>query len=274
MKYFLHKSEVSPKLESRVKVYFSKIKTLETEINFRNKKYKGVVDIESFNLQTNFDCFNCLTNCCVQFPYEFNEKSRKLILENLKEYNELTKAVSILKEEGLTEKEIEESIKKDKMLIPEEFVDTVFDRCTCSCVYVDRSLCAIHKICIDKGYSLEKIIDTKPLWCSIYPLEIFMEDETLYIFVPTKKNDYLSMNDSKFPCMDIELSKSPYFRRDNPIGFKLEEYTPFIKSYYSILKYVFGERFVKDILESLNLEVEENKIQYEKNISDSSKSLE
>ncbi|MGL4864473.1 MAG: hypothetical protein ACRC3I_04610, partial [Cetobacterium sp.] len=131
--------------------------------------------------------------------------------------------------------------------------NTTFDRCTCSCVHGDRHLCAIHKICIDQNFSLKEIIDTKPLWCSIYPLEIIQEEDILYIFVPTKKNNYLAMNDSDFPCMDVEKSTSPYFRRENPIGFKLEEYQPFVLSYYSILKYILGDIFIQDLTKTLNL---------------------
>lgn len=254
MNYFLHKDFIiSEKNKIRINRYFQSIKTIETVVFLKNKEYKAIVDVESFLHLTNFDCFNCLTNCCVQFPYEFNKKSRKVIIENLKEYDTLTKAVSILKAEGLMEIEIISSIKKDKMLIPEEHVNTTFDRCTCSCVHGDRHLCAIHKICIDQNFSLKEIIDTKPLWCSIYPLEIIQEEDILYIFVPTKKNNYLAMNDSDFPCMDVEKSTSPYFRRENPIGFKLEEYQPFVLSYYSILKYILGDILIQDLTKTLNL---------------------
>ncbi|MGL5918530.1 MAG: hypothetical protein ACRCYM_04705 [Cetobacterium sp.] len=268
MNYFLHKNfNISEKNKNRVILYFKNIKTINIPIILKNKTYNAIVDIESFLYLTNFDCFNCLTNCCVQFPYEFNKKSRKLILDNLKEYDYLTKAVSILKEEGLTESEIITSIKKDKMLIPDNHVDTTFDRCTSSCVHIDKHLCAIHKICIDNGASLGEIIDTKPLWCSIYPLEIIEDDENLYIFVPTKKNSYLAMNDSDFACMDIEKSKSAYFRRENPIGFKLEEYKPFILSYENVLKHIFGDAFVNTIKSELNLENKDNcNSQYNKKI--------
>lgn len=268
MNYFLHRDfKISEKNKNRIKIYFNGIKTLNIPINLKNKTYNATIDIDSFNHLTNFDCFNCLTNCCVQFPYEFNKKSRSVILSNLKEYDSLTKAVSILKEEGLTEAEIITSIKKDKMLIPDEHVDSTFDRCTCSCIHIDRHLCAIHKICIDNGASLGEIIDTKPLWCSIYPLEIIQENETLYIFVPTKKNSYLAMNDSNFACMDIEKSKSPYFRRDNPIGFNSEEYQPFIISYQNVLEYIFGSDFVNSIKKSLNLENQNSDdLQYNKKI--------
>lgn len=258
MRYFMHNKELAPKIEKRVRNYFDKIEILTMDLVFLNKKYRARIDVKSFEWLSNFDCFNCLTNCCVQFPYEFNQKARGVILENLKEYNNLTQAVSIMKEEGMTEREIVESIKNDEVLIPESMVDSVFDRCTCSCVCVDRSLCAIHKICIDRGMSLGEIIDTKPLWCSIYPLEIILDGEELFIFVPTRWNNYLSMNDSDFPCMDIEKSKSPYFRRENPIGFKTEEYKPFIENYYEVLSHIFGKEFCERVLERLNLQIDEN----------------
>ncbi|MGL6098883.1 MAG: hypothetical protein ACRCZ9_07345, partial [Fusobacteriaceae bacterium] len=230
--------------------------------------YSAIIDVNSFLLPTNFDCFNCLTNCCVQFPYEFNNRSRDIILDNLDEYDKLTQAVSILKEEGLTIQEIKESIQNDPMLIPEEHRKTTFDRCTCSCIHGNNKLCAIHKICIDNGMNLGDIIDAKPLWCSIYPLEIMCEDDDslLYIMVPTKKNESMAMNDTDFPCMDIQKSTSPYFRRENPSGFIREEYQPFIISYYSVLKYILGDEFVKNILSLLNLKNPSEKSQYSKKI--------
>ncbi|MGL5088876.1 MAG: hypothetical protein ACRC6Z_05420, partial [Cetobacterium sp.] len=165
------------------------------------------------------------------------------------------------------ELEIINSIKQDNMLIPDEHIDSTFDRCTCSCIHIDRHLCAIHKICIDKNYTLGEIIDTKPLWCSIYPLEIIQNDDNLYIFVPTTKNNYLAINDSNFACMDIEKSKSPYFRRNNPIGFKSEDYKAFIISYENVLEYLFGSNFISEIKFTLNLENTNNTIsQYNKKI--------
>lgn len=270
MRYFMHKGlEIDYKLAKKIRSYFSLVPTLKTEVTIGEKKYWALVDLKSFLLPTNFDCFNCLTNCCVQFPYEFNERSREVILENLEEYDHLTKAVSILKEEGLTENEIRESIKKDPMLIPEQHVKTTFNRCTCSCIYGDKKLCAIHKICIDKGMNLGEIIDAKPLWCSIYPLEIMCEEDEslLYILVPTPENEFMAMNDTAFPCMDISKSTSPYFRRENPMGFLREEYKPFILSYYSVLQYILGQEFVQKVLKELNLKnpsLEE--VQYSKKI--------
>lgn len=253
----MHKGvEIDYKLAKKIRNYFNLIPTLKTEVTIAGKKYSALVDGDSFLLPTNFDCFNCLTNCCVQFPYEFNEKSREVILENIEEYDNLTKAVSILKEEGLTLEEISYSIKNDSMLIPDAHIKKTFDRCTCSCIHVDKKLCALHKICIDKGMSLEEIIDAKPLWCSIYPLEILCEEDEslLYIFVPNEKNEAMAMNDTNFPCMDIKKSDSPYFRRENPTGFIKEEYQPFILSYYSVLTYILGDKFVDDMLYELDLE--------------------
>jgi hypothetical protein len=258
MRYFMHDKELSPKLEKRIRDYFNKIDVLTMDLVFQDKKYFARIDVKSFEWLSNFDCFNCLTNCCVQFPYEFNSKARKLILEDITEYNNLTQAISIMRAEGMTQDEIINSIQNDDMLIPDSMLDKVFDRCTCSCVCVDRSLCAIHKMAIDRGMNLGEIIDTKPLWCSIYPLEIVLDNNELYIFVPTKGNNYLSMNDSDFPCMDIEKAKSPYFRRENPIGFKIEEYKPFIENYYGVLSYIFGREFCDSIISHLKLEITNN----------------
>lgn len=270
MKYFMHnKTEVPFKLAKTVRKYFSSINTISTEVIIENKKYNAIIDVDSFLLLTNFDCFNCLTNCCVQFPYEFNERSREVIIEHLEEYDNLTKAVSTLKEKGLSHSKIVNSIKNDAMLIPDEHVKTTFDRCTCSCTHGDMKLCAIHKICIDKGMSLGEIIDTKPLWCSIYPLEIMVENDssTLYIFVPNEDNEDMAMNDTNFPCMNVELSKSSHFRRDNPNGFDEDNYEPFILSYYSVLKYILGDKFIEDMIKELDfLELKEDELQYNKKI--------
>lgn len=270
MIYLLHNKErLSEKNKARLKKYFSNIEKIETTVDLERKIYEAIVDVKSFLHPTNFDCFNCLTNCCVQFPYDFNKKARKIIKKNIKEYDSLTKAVSILKYEGLIESEILDSIDKDRSLIPEEFKNNSFDRCVCSCVYGDRHLCALHKICVDSEMKIEEILDTKPIWCSLYPLEMVLDEETkkLYIFVPTEKNSYLSLNDVDFPCMSIEKSSSPYFRRENPIGFEKKDYKPFIESYYSILKYLLGEKFICDLKSVLKIEMKNEKIRYEKELN-------
>ena len=59
--------------------------------------------------------------------------------------------------------------------------------------------------------------------------------------------------------MDIEKSTSPYFRSENPIGFELYDYKPFLVSYYSILKYILGNTFVGDLMSNLNLKNSETK---------------
>lgn len=270
MKYFMHgELEIPYKLGKKIRNYFNSIATIESEVIIKGKRYRAIVDADSFLHPANFDCFNCLTNCCVQFPYEFNSKAREIILENLSEYDELTKAISILREEGLSEEEILSSIEKDPMLIPKNHVKNTFDRCTCSCVYIDRNLCALHKICIDRGMSLEEIIDAKPLWCSIYPLEILSENDEslLYIFVPTEENGSMSMNDSDFPCMNIGMSKTAKFRRENPIGFKEEDYKPFILAYRSVLRYILGEKIIDDLMYELDLQESPNgNAQYERKI--------
>ncbi|MGL5125813.1 MAG: hypothetical protein ACRC6U_07470 [Fusobacteriaceae bacterium] len=261
MKYLMHKNlEIPYKLAKQIRKYFQNEKTIETEVVIENKKYKALVEVESFLTLTNFDCFNCTTNCCVQFPYEFNEKSRKIILENLQEYDNLTKAVSILKDTGSKDEQIIKSILNDSLLIPEEHVNKTFKKCTCSCSYLGKNLCALHKICVDKGMSLEETIDTKPLWCSIYPLEIISENDEslLYIFVPNEKNEFISMNDTDFSCMKIEMAQLN--------NFKKEDYKPFILSYYSVLKYILGENFTMNILKELNLKMKNNEIQYNKKI--------
>lgn len=54
---------------------------------------------------------------------------------------------------------------------------------------------------------------------------------------------------------NIEKAKSPYFRRENPIGFKLEEYKPFIENYYNVLSHIFGKDFCDNVLKALKLEI-------------------
>ncbi|MGL5123383.1 MAG: hypothetical protein ACRC6K_04375, partial [Fusobacteriaceae bacterium] len=77
--------------EKRARKYFSTIKTIETTILIRGKKYPAIVDYEMFHKLVNFDCFSCQDNCCGGNPAIFEKHTRDFILKNYDEYNKKTK---------------------------------------------------------------------------------------------------------------------------------------------------------------------------------------
>lgn len=255
MNYLMHDNlKLTKKEEKLVRKYFTNIDVLEMELEFLGKKYSSIIDINSFASISNFDCFNCNNNCCVEFPYEYGDNTRKFILDNLDEYDKITKSISIMREGGIPDTEIINSIKNDKFLISDNVIEKeLINRCTASCVIGNKKLCAIHKMCLDKGMSLEETIDMKPLWCSVYPIEIITDGDTMYIFVTNRDNKHISADDINFPCMDINIAKSAKFRRENPDGFLIDEYKPFILNYERVIKHIFGEVFYKTVIEKLEL---------------------
>lgn len=242
--------------ERRARKYFNSISTIETVIEIRGKKIKAIVDYDMFNKYANFDCFNCQDDCCGDNPVIYEEKTRKFILNNLKEYNELTKNVDILEEFGMDKNEIKESIKEDECMVPAEFVECEIKNCTCS-YKKDNSttLCSIHSIALNKNLDFKKIVELKPLVCSLWPLEILAEDDlsTAYVTLPDDfTNGFTAEDYYKIGCINLDLSNSAVFRRYNPEGFKEEDYKPFYEVYGDTLKYGLGKKFYDDLIKKIN----------------------
>lgn len=250
--------QVNKTKEKRVRKYFSTVSTIETIIDIRGEKIKAVVDYDMFNKYANFDCFHCQDDCCGDNPMIYEKKTRKFILDNLKEYNNLTKNIDILEEMGLETKEIKDSIKKDKCMAPEDFIECEIKNCTCSYKKDNATtLCSIHSIALNKNLDFKEIVDLKPLVCSLWPLEILVEDDmsVAYITLPDDfTNGFTAEDYYKIACINYDLSTSPIFRRYNPEGFEEKDYKPFYKAYRDTLKYGLGERFYNDIMKKLEAE--------------------
>lgn len=264
MKYLLHLEhpqgekiyKIKKAKERMARKYFSSIDTIETIISIDGVKIKAVVDYEIFTKYSNFDCFNCQDSCCGGNPIIYRKKTRDYIIKNLEEYNRLTKNIEILEELGLNKKEIEDSIKKDEAMVPEEFAEDEIFQCTC-CYKADnaKTLCSIHSIALKNGENFEKIVELKPLICSLWPLEILVEDDMsiAYITLPDDFTNGFTCEDYyKIGCINYSYSQSPMFRRFNPEGFKEEEFKPFYETYESTLKYGLGEKFYTDLINKIN----------------------
>ncbi len=278
MKYFLFLNhpkrdelvDLKPEIEKQARSYFESRDTIESKVNIRGVEYKAVIDYEVFANYVNFDCFNCVEHCCGDNPSVYEEQTRDFILENIDGYNKLTRNNDILEEEGLTEDEIIEHIKKSSLMIPEEYVEEEIINCTCS-FKVDNSttLCSIHSICLNKGLGSDEIIDKKPIICSLWPLEIIAEDDLsiLYITLPDDfTNSFTIENYYTKSCINMDYAESAVFKRENPIGFNEDDYSPFISAYKDTLIYGIGEEAYNDILNILleNDILEEDELELEK----------
>ncbi len=241
--------------EKRARKYFSTIKTIETIIFIRGKEYSATVDHEMFHKLANFDCFNCQDNCCGGNPSIFENHTRNFILKNYDEYNIKTKNNDILEEFGLTKDEIITSIKEDEVIVPFEFAEDEISNCSCS--YKPNNsciLCSVHSIALEQQLSPKDIIDLKPLICSLWPLEILVEDDDskVYITLPDDFTNSFTREDFyKIACINFSYSESPIFKRINPEGFDEKDYTPIYDTYKDTLIYGLGEQFYKDLIFSL-----------------------
>lgn len=263
MKYFLFlnhpKKEtlsiVSPEKEEMARKYFDKADTIETTVKIRGREYPAKVDFELFANMANFDCFNCVEHCCGDNPSIYEKQTRDFILENIEEYNRLTKNNDILQWEGYSQDEIEKSISEDDLMVPEKYVEEEIINCTCSFKCNNSTtLCSIHSICLDKGMDSAEIIHRKPIICSLWPMEILAEDDLsmLYITLPDDfTNGFTIENYYTKSCINEEYAASPVFRRENPDGFLEEEYEPFITAYKDTIIYGLGERCYEDIKSAL-----------------------
>jgi hypothetical protein len=235
--------------------YFSGTDTIETQVEIRGKFYKAIVDYAVFSSMTNFDCFNCRDTCCGDAPSKFEKKTRKLILDNLDEYNSFTKNLDILEENGYTTEEIEGSINKDALMIPNECIDEEIELCSCAFRPSNgTTLCSIHSICLNKNMSPEEILEHKPVICSLWPIEILAEDDlsVLYITLPDDFTNGFTIEDYyNKSCINMEYGTSSAFKRTNPDGFKEEDYKSLIISYGDTIKYALGKKCYDDIKEKL-----------------------
>lgn len=253
--------KVSSEREKMLREHFSRVDILETEVIIRGKEYKAIVDYSAFSNLANFDCFKCQDPCCADNPTIYEKITRDFILENIKSYNEKTKNVDILLENGYEIEEIIKSLREDKCMVPDETVENEISLCTCSFKPNNESiLCSIHSICLEKGMNAKEIVEKKPLVCSLWPIDIISEEDKslLYITVPDDFTTGFTIEDYyDTPCINKELAQSSAFRRKNPIGFLDEEYVPLILAYGETLKHSLGERFYDAVKEKL---LEENLI--------------
>lgn len=253
--------KVSSEREKMLREHFSRVDILETEVIIRGKEYKAIVDYSAFSNLVNFDCFKCQDPCCADNPTIYEKITRDFILENIKSYNEKTKNVDILLENGYEIEEIIKSLREDKCMVPDETVENEISLCTCSFKPNNESiLCSIHSICLEKGMDAKEIVEKKPLVCSLWPIDIISEEDKslLYITVPDDFTTGFTIEDYyDTPCINKELAQSSAFRRKNPIGFLDEEYVPLILAYGETLKHSLGERFYDAVKEKL---LEENLI--------------
>lgn len=254
MKYFLFlnhpKGEkiynVSREREEICREHFKRVDILETQVEIRGEKYEAVVDYSAFSNLANFDCFNCQDPCCADSPVIYEEKTREFVLDNLQKYNDYTKNIEIQLEMGNTFESTIESIKYDKVMVPEEYEENEISLCTCSFKPNNKSvLCSLHAICLDKGLSSKEIVEIKPIVCSLWPIDIIIdENKKLYITVPDDFTTGFTIEDYyDTPCVNKELSLSSTFRRKNPEGFMESEYKPIIVAYADTIKESLGEEF-------------------------------
>ena len=256
--------KVSEEREEMLREHFTRVDVLETIVSMRGKDYIALVDYSSFSNLANFDCFKCQDPCCADNPTIYEETTRNFILDNLEKYNEKTKNIDILLENGFELADIIESIKTDECLVPDEVVENEVSLCSCSFKPNNESvLCSLHSICLENDLGAKEIVEKKPLVCSLWPIDIISEEDNslLYITVPDDFTTGFTIEDYyDTPCINKELSMSSSFRRKNPEGFLEEDYVPLIMAYGETLKYSLGEKFYLDILKKL---VEEDLVFHE-----------
>ncbi|ADO82947.1 hypothetical protein [Ilyobacter polytropus] len=241
--------------EKMARRYFSSGDMIESDVEIKGKIYRATIDYGVFSAMTNFDCFNCLDTCCGDAPSKFSDATRKLILGNIDEYNNLTKNIDILEELGYERKSIEESIQKDDLMIPEDHIGEEIELCTCAFrPNNSTTLCSAHSICLEKGMEASDILNHKPLICNLWPIEVLAEEDLsmLYITLPDDFTNGFTIEDYyNKACINYEYGTSASFKRTNPEGFHKNDYRPLIVSYQDTIKNSFGEKCYEKIKKKL-----------------------
>jgi len=263
MKYFLFREHpkkedlenLTKEKEERVRAYFKQIDSIEVDLVIQGETFKGIIDYKVFSNYVNFDCFNCVEFCCADNPAIYSKKTREFIKGNYESYNELTKNQEVLYEVGYEEDEILESLETDIAMVPEEVKENEIKHCSCS-FKPDNSatLCSLHSIALDKGLSSKEIVEIKPIICSLWPLEIIAEDDEslLYVTIADDFTNSFTIEDYyEIPCINMDYTETALFRRNNPDGFKEEDFVPLIDAYGSTIRYGLGGECYKKIKEKL-----------------------
>lgn len=263
MKYFLFLNhpkgkeiyEMSKEMEEKVRTYFKSKDILETKVILDDKEYKAYIDYELFEKEVNFDCFNCINDCCADSPSLLKEKTRKFILENIKDFNEITKNIYISEELGYDEQEICDELKTEEKRDIIQEIEEETEMCFYGYKRKDRAtLCGIHSLCLQKNMTYKEVCQYKPLVCLLWPLEIYIEDDgkSIYITLPDDFTNSFTIEDYyKIPCINKELAMSNIFRKRNPKGFEEEKYKEFIEIYKETLINIFGEKVYEEIEDKL-----------------------
>lgn len=237
--------------ERLVRNYFNSIDTLKCEVVIKGKKYNAIVDYKIFEKLCNFDCFNCVNDCCADSPSFLQEKTKKFVMKNIESFNRDTKNIDIAEELGYSKEELLDEFEKENK---REIISEIEEE-TEMCFYAYRTkdrktLCSIHSMCLNKKMSQNDIWNYKPLVCSLWPMEIISEkDESLiYITLPDDfTNGFTIENYYEIPCINKEMIESSLFRRKNPNGFVEENYVPFIEAYKTTIISIFGKTFYEMI---------------------------
>ncbi|MFK4785820.1 hypothetical protein [Fusobacterium sp. MFO224] len=249
--------KISLEKEKLIRRYFDSINTLECEILIKGKKYDAVIDYQIFGKLCNFDCFNCVDDCCADSPSLLQENTKKFLKNNFEEFNKITKNCDIGEELGYSKEELKNELEKED----ERNIISEIEEETEMCFYAYRNedrktLCSIHSMCLNKTMSQEEIWQYKPLVCSLWPMEIFIEEGSskIYITLPDDfTNSFTIENYYEIPCINIEISESAIFRKKNPNGFDEKKYVPFIEAYKTTISSIFGEKIYELIKHKLGL---------------------
>lgn len=235
--------------EKLVRRYFDSIDTIECDIFIKGKKYNAIIDYEIFGKLCNFDCFNCVNDCCADSPSKLQKNTQNLLKNNLKKFNDITRNYNIAEELGYSQKDLNKELLKEESREIINHIEEETEMCFYAYKTSDRkTLCSIHSICLNKKMPEREIWQYKPLVCSLWPMEIFIEEDEsqIYLTLPDDfTNSFTIENYYEIPCINVEMIDSDIFRKKNPMGFLKENYVPFIEAYRTTIISIFGEETYK-----------------------------
>ncbi len=250
--------KVNEENEEAARRYFETADLVETDVVIEGKTYHAKIDYEMFGKLSNFDCFNCINNCCADSPSKLSKKGRNFIFENMNEFEDITRNMETAEGLGYEQDELLEELENEEE--GRDIITEIEDE-TEMCFYAYKkdnktTLCAIHSMCLNKNMSSEEICSCKPLVCSLWPVEILAEDDNsiLYITLPDDFTNSFTIEDYyQIPCINEELVNSASFRRKNPEGF-MGEYRPVIETYRETLINCLGKEAYEKIKSKLEEE--------------------
>ncbi len=173
---------------------------IHTKVKINGKEYDAVIDWEVFGKYSNFDCFNCSNDCCADSPSKLRKETREFLVDNLDDFNDITKNLDITYELGYEEEDIKEELLNQETREIITDIEEQTEMCFYGYKREDRiTLCGIHSLCEEEDIKEELLNqETREIITDI-------EEQTEMCFYGYKREDRITLCGIHSLCLNKNM---------------------------------------------------------------------